>query len=92
MNPFAWRRNRSPPGFTADEPGLGKSLIALLCDGIERERQEGGKTLVVCPSTLRRNWEKEIRKMTNLEPRVLDGTPKKRDAIIDAFRDATATC
>ena len=42
---------------------------------------------MVCPSTLRRNWEKEIRKMTNLEPRVLDGTPKKRDAIIDAFRN-----
>lgn len=38
-------------------PGLGKSLIGIMCAKIS-----GGKTLIVCPTSLMRNWIIEIDK------------------------------
>ncbi len=39
-----------------DEPGTGKSMQAVLVDNLI----ESGRTLVVCPASLRLNWEREI--------------------------------
>ena len=77
--------------LNGDEPGMGKSLIGLACDGIARQQRINNdptlklKTLVVCPSTLRLNWAREIEKMTNLRPVVLTGGPAKREVILDEF-------
>jgi SNF2 family DNA or RNA helicase len=45
----------------ADEPGLGKTAQAIRA--LKRIRDEGGEVfpaLVVCPNTLKRNWEREF--------------------------------
>lgn len=46
----------------ADEPGVGKTLQAILIsNAIEAKR-----TLVICPASLRLNWEKEINLYANV--------------------------
>ena len=54
-----------------DAPGLGKTLEAILVgNAIKAEH-----TLVVCPASLRLNWEKEIKKWSLAEPQK---TPRSR--------------
>ena len=54
-----------------DEMGLGKTAQALaVCKALQAER-----VLIVCPSTLRQNWKREIRKVLQREDvHVLLGT------------------
>jgi len=61
----------------ADDMGCGKSLEAIAAS-LAFPYQYG--TLIVCPSTLKWNWEKEIRKHTNEEYSIIDGPRKKRGA------------
>lgn len=53
-------------GMIADDMGLGKSLQALGYVIIEDKR-----TLIVCPSSLVYNWEKEVRNITYRKAHVL---------------------
>ena len=65
-----------------DEMGLGKTLQALAA--IVHLAAQGKKhALVVCPPSLRINWEREIRKFTELEPFILHGATK--DAVYEAW-------
>ena len=65
-----------------DEMGLGKTLQALAA--IVHLAEQGKKhALVVCPPSLRINWQREIRKFTELEPFILYGGSK--EAVYEAW-------
>lgn len=50
-----------------DEPGLGKTLQALMAACMLLEKNPGKKVLVICPQYLRKNWKNEIEEWTELE-------------------------
>jgi len=58
----------------ADQPGLGKTLMALKT--IEELRLTA---LVICPKSIRGEWKKEAKKWTSLKLTVIDGSPKARE-------------
>ena len=53
-------------GLLADEMGLGKTLQTLTWLSLERGKGSGdrGTALIVCPTSLVRNWEAEAKKFT----------------------------
>lgn len=53
--------------INGDDMGLGKSLEAI----VAIERAKATPCLVICPSALKINWEREIRKFTRLRPLIL---------------------
>lgn len=56
-----------------DQPGAGKSLVA-----ISYAAKYKLKTLVVCPSSLKLNWKKEIENFSNEKSFVYKYVPKKK--------------
>lgn len=72
----------------ADEMGLGKSLQALSVVAIDFQMGYASRMLVVAPASLKGNWHEEIIEHTHFKSVVLDGTPKKRSAIIEDFKDS----
>jgi SNF2 family DNA or RNA helicase len=65
-------------GILADEPGVGKTLQAIM--GADYLLNEGiiSKVLTISPSSVKYQWANEIAKFTNHTSVVIDGTPKKR--------------
>ena len=59
----------------ADEPGLGKSIEAL---GVINSDESIQNVLIVCPASLKLNWEREARKwlVRDLQTSVINGTRK----------------
>lgn len=68
----------------ADDMGLGKSSSALWA----ANELATDRILVVCPASVKFNWQKEVRKTLGWPCYVIDGTPKQRANI---FADAIAT-
>ena len=70
-------------GLLADEMGLGKTLQTLTWLSLPRVAASGGAqlpALIVCPTSLVRNWEAEAKKFTPwMEPLVLSGPQRARD-------------
>ncbi len=62
----------------ADEMGLGKTIQAI--GTAELLRREGyiGSVLIICPTSLKYQWRSEIRKFTNAEVHVIEGSHLKR--------------
>lgn len=59
-----------------DQPGLGKTLQAI-CAVVKahREAQTYGETfptLVICPASLKINWQREFQKFANIDATILD--------------------
>ena len=55
-----------------DEMGLGKTAQAI----VAVERAKATPALVICPASLKINWEREIKKFTNLRPLILNDSVK----------------
>lgn len=72
----------------ADDMGLGKSLQALTVAAVDFEWGVASRVLVVCPSTLKWNWELEIYEHTNFTCMLLDGTVKKRERMLAEFAES----
>src|SRR6478736_2174977 len=66
-------------GILADDMGLGKSLQALTVFGIDVYRGWAEKLLIVCPATLKGNWQDEVEKFTRIPSVLLEGTPAVRN-------------
>ena len=70
----------------ADEMGLGKTVQSIAV--IATKIKEGKKTLIVCPTSLIYNWEKEIIKFIGKQRTLLIlGDVKQRAKIIEKIED-----
>lgn len=70
----------------ADEMGLGKSLSAITTFAIDIAMDRCKTAIVVCPASLKVNWEDEFEKFTGgITVKVLDGTPKNRQTQLIEF-------
>lgn len=65
-----------------DQPGVGKTLSA-----ISYAVKHQYKTLVICPSSLKLNWRKEINDFTNEKTFVYKYVPKKRSKDVAFKKD-----
>jgi SNF2 family DNA or RNA helicase len=63
----------------ADEMGLGKTLEAVGAAVLKKQVFGFRKALVVCPATLKSQWEKEIEKFTHEKALILSGLPADRE-------------
>lgn len=70
-----------------DDMGLGKSIQSLTTFAIDVVRGWSTTCLVVCPVSLKENWEDEINKFTRFPYIVLDGDPNKRAKQLMDFYD-----
>ncbi len=82
---YAWMYKNTQVGFgslLADDMGLGKTLqvISLLLKFKEEKRLEKKKALVVVPTTLLGNWEREIQKFApDLQALIYHGAKRTLD-------------
>ena len=77
-----WMRfleNAGLDGLLADEMGLGKTLQTLTWLSLPRNCPGAGPALIVCPTSLVRNWESEAAKFTPwLKTLVVSGPDRSR--------------
>lgn len=73
-------------GLLADEMGLGKTPQAI--GAIHRLWKEGKckRALIVCPSSLKYQWVKEIAKFTQHKGIAIDGSPQERKEQLNEFK------
>jgi len=69
----------------ADDMGLGKSLQAMTVFAVDVVRGWAEKCIVICPVTLKGNWEDELLKFTTFPHVVLSGGPAARNKQILEF-------
>lgn len=62
----------------ADEMGLGKTIQAITVAIRKKEIFGFGKTLVICPASLKEQWKREIEKFTSERALIVQGLPKDR--------------
>lgn len=77
-----WHGGRA---LLADDPGLGKSLQALLY-WQWFVKDEPGPVVIICPATIKENWKREIRKHLGLGAEVIYGR-NAPDALPQVRRD-----
>lgn len=61
-----------------DEQGLGKTLTTICVLGILFEKKEIEKAIIICPNSLKHNWNNEIILFSNLTCVMLDGSKVNR--------------
>lgn len=71
----------------ADEPGSGKTVQAIRAiTELTRQGENPFPVLVVCPSSIKTNWKREIEKWwPGMRVHIVDGTPAQRKKQIAAF-------
>ncbi|WP_352423852.1 DEAD/DEAH box helicase [Proteiniphilum sp.] len=74
---FAVRKGRS---IIADEMGLGKTIQALGAAELLRKEFNIASVLILCPTSLKYQWKKEIEKFTGDTALVIEGNHLKRRA------------
>lgn len=91
---------RGQVGLLAFEQGLGKTLVAI--EAFRRVQHRGSATrlLVVCPNSLKRNWDAEIvRFAPEFSTAIIEGAPRHRrrlfaetaaDIVITSYETARA--
>lgn len=67
---FAFRAGRS---IIADEMGLGKTIQAIGTAELMRKRNLISSVLIVCPTSLKYQWKKEIERFTDATAVVVEG-------------------
>ena len=75
-------------GILGDDMGVGKSVQAL----ISLDRSKAYPALIICPSSLRYNWEKEIKKfLPGVTYAIVEGNKEQRKSIIEGNQQITIT-
>ncbi|MBC6993973.1 SNF2-related protein [Neolewinella lacunae] len=72
---FAFRAGRA---LIADEMGLGKTLQAITAAELFRQEMGISSVYIVCPTSLKYQWQSEIRKFTNSSVTVIEGPQPQR--------------
>lgn len=62
----------------ADEMGLGKTVQAIATAELLRREQFIGQVVILCPTTLKYQWKREIERFTDATVIIIEGTPEQR--------------
>lgn len=65
----------------ADDMGLGKTLQAIAATVVLRRHQGVRRALVVCPTSLKHQWVREIERFSGLDAIAIEGAPAARLAL-----------
>ncbi len=68
----------------ADEMGLGKTIQAIAATEIFARFLKVGKVLIICPTSLKYQWQREIEKFTEKEAMIVEGMRHKRKILYQA--------
>lgn len=81
---FAFEKGKS---IIADEMGLGKTVQAIGAAELLRKAGLVSSALIICPTSLKYQWQKEIERFTESSAIVIEGDPAKRAQMYksDAF-------
>ena len=81
---FAFEKGKS---IIADEMGLGKTVQAIGAAELLRKSGLVSSVLIICPTSLKYQWQKEIEKFTDSSAVVIEGNPVTRAQMYksDAF-------
>jgi SNF2 family DNA or RNA helicase len=72
---FAFEAGRS---LNADEMGLGKTIQAIGVCRMFRKERGIEKALIICPTSLKYQWQSEIKRFTDEDAFVIEGAPHIR--------------
>ncbi|MDB5385070.1 MAG: Non-specific serine/threonine protein kinase, partial [Planctomycetaceae bacterium] len=78
---FAAQAGRSLIG---DEMGLGKTIQALAAAEILAQNMGVERVLIICPTSLKHQWEREIEKFTSRDVKVIGGLSPDRRLLFEA--------
>lgn len=78
---FAFRAGKA---IIADEMGLGKTIQAIGTAELMRKYSHISSALIVCPTSLKYQWKKEIERFTDAEAVVVEGGPLVRRELYGA--------
>ncbi|WP_417006696.1 SNF2 helicase associated domain-containing protein [Aquibacillus salsiterrae] len=90
---FKWLKSLASYGFggiLADDMGLGKTIqsIAFILSELSTIRPDKQPALIVCPSSVTYNWQKEMTKFApELETLIVDGTKAERLKLVQTWTD-----
>ena len=78
---------RAGRAILADEMGLGKTVQAIAAAELLRRDGFVSNALILCPTTLKYQWKREIERFTNTSVQVIEGTADRRQELMksDAF-------
>ena len=76
---FAAKAGRA---IIADEMGLGKTVQAIATAELLRKECFVEQVLVLCPTTLKYQWKRELERFAGVEVLVIDGTPEQRRELL----------
>lgn len=62
----------------ADEMGLGKSAQAIAVALLKRQIFDFRRVLIICPASLKQQWQQEIGKLTDLPAQIIEGNSHQR--------------
>jgi hypothetical protein len=72
---FAFEKGKS---IIADEMGLGKTIQAIGTAELMRKEKLIQSTLIICPTSLKYQWKREIERFTGQQAHVIEGLHHKR--------------
>lgn len=75
---FAFRAGRS---IISDEMGLGKTIQAIATAMLLNRKGFVDSVLVLCPTSLKYQWKKEIERFTDATVSIVEGNPTQRKAM-----------
>ena len=78
---FAFQAGKS---IIADEMGLGKTLQAIGTAELMKKHKLIGSVLIVCPTSLKYQWKKEIERFTDSSALVIEGNHLTRKRLYDS--------
>lgn len=67
----------------ADEMGLGKTVQTIAAAEIFSRHMGVKSVLIICPTSLKYQWQKEIKKFTGRDAIVIEGSPVTRSELYD---------
>lgn len=78
---FAYQAGKA---IIADEMGLGKTIQAIGTAELMKKNRLIGSALIVCPTSLKYQWKKEIEKFTDSTAIVIEGNHLQRKQLYEA--------